>query len=58
MKVSINLDTGLMIESQSHARDETLLANAAMCGFTNVAIRVVTQDEHVALIATRNAAHA
>lgn len=56
MKVSINKDTGLMIESQSDsAQDETLLNNALSYGFQNVEIKIVSEVEHDALIAARDA---
>lgn len=53
MKASINLDTGLLIESQSYADDATLISNAASAGFNNVEIRIVSQQELDLLIAAR-----
>jgi hypothetical protein len=58
MKASINTQTGLMIESQSDsANDDVLRSNAAALGIFNMEIRVVTDAEHEALIAKREAAN-
>lgn len=56
MRASIDLSTGLMIESQSHGTYETMMANAANAGYANVEVREVTDDELRALIAARDAA--
>lgn len=57
MKVSIDLNTGLLIESQSNGTYEVLLVNAENAGFTNVEIRDVTAVELNTLIAARVAAN-
>jgi hypothetical protein len=54
MKASINNVTGLLIESSSDSHDETLIANALAQGFTDVEIRIVTDNELAALIQARD----
>jgi len=55
--VTINTDTGLMIESQSHGTEAAMRGNAERAGFTAVEYRQgVTDEEHEALIAARGAA--
>lgn len=58
MKVSINVQTGLMIESQSDADDATLTANAVALGIPQVDVRIqtVTDTQLAALISARTQA--
>lgn len=57
MKVTINLDTGLLIESQcDEASDDALLANATSTGYVHAEVRQITDAELRALIAARTEA--
>lgn len=57
MKATINNTTGLMIESQSDAANNAvLIANAQAFGYTDVSVLLVSDAEHTALIAARDAA--
>lgn len=52
MRVCIEKSTGRLIESQSHAREGTLIINALNAGFDEADIeeKVVTQGEYQAIL--------
>lgn len=56
MKISVDLNTGLIVEGYSESDDATLIENAQRRGFTNVEVREVSDAEHRALIAARDVA--
>ena len=56
MRVSIDNTTGLIIETQSHAREGTLISNALSAGFTDVSELEVTEQELADLIKAKELA--
>lgn len=56
MRVTVDLNTGLMIASCSCSTVKTMQDDALAHGFTNVQIKDVTDAEHAALIAACNMA--